>query len=593
MLWNLFDRRGRLLLLALVGVMLAAALIEALAVAAVLPFLSGLSDPATFRVPFQTGGDVSAQQETVLVLAVVFSLAVVLAIGLKAVADYAAVAFSSTQTARWSRNLLLGHLNRDYDWFLGQNSGNLGYGLLGRVQEVVNGSLLPALRLMVAASAALFICIVLLHKLPPSMFLIVFGLLLVYSAVFILLRRRLVANGKEKESVGALRFRLTSEVLGGIKEIKLHGLEAGYDDRVRGPFERYAFLQAQKHLYSILPRYVLEALGFVTVCIFVLVVGADAKGLQGVVPLLGLFGFAAFRLLPAVQQIYFNAVSLPIGLTALETLHHDLTTSDCSLPSVARPLGLHQAMEIRDARYVYPGSDRAAINGIDVRLEAGSMVALVGRSGSGKSTIADFTLGLLTPASGSIRVDGVLLDEQTRRSWQAGCSYVAQQVYLLDDTIAANIAFGLPAPLRDMGKVVQAAKAAALHDFIVGGLPAGYDTEVGERGVRLSGGQRQRIGIARALYRDSSYIVLDEATNALDSHTESEVLAALEAIRGSRTILVIAHRLSTIAECDRVLLIDEGRIIADGRYQDLMRSHTQFREFAQLGSVDPTQQDVA
>ena len=594
-LWDLFDRRGRLRLLGLVFVMLVAALIEGLAVAAVLPFLSGLNNPGSFAASGWVNSlGARGQHQALLVLAILFSFAVVLAIALKALADYAAVAFSSAQGAQWSRNLLLAHLNKDYDWFLEQHSANLGYGLLSRVQEVVNSSLLPALRLMVSASAAVCISAVLLRSVPPLMFLVVCGLLMVYSGVFMLMRRKFVAIGTEREDVGALRFRLTSDVLGGIKEIKLHGLEAGYDQRVRGPFERYATLHAQRHLFSILPRYVLEALGFVTLCMFVLVLGwgSGAAGLQGVVPLLGLFGFAAFRLLPAVQQIYQNAVSLPMGLPALDAMHRDLTAGDCRVPSALAPMTLEHFIDIEAATYFYPGSDRPAMDGVTLHLKAGSMVALVGRSGSGKSTLADFTMGLLTPVSGSIRIDGAVLDPQTRRAWQAACSYVAQQVYLLDDTIAANIAFGLPAGLRDTDKVVAAAKAAALHDFIESSLPQAYGTEVGERGVRLSGGQRQRIGIARALYRDSSYIVLDEATNALDSQTESEVLAALDAIRGTRTILVIAHRLSTVAHCDRVLLMDEGRVVADGTYADLMRDHPMFQSFAHAGTIGAVQPEA-
>ncbi len=584
-LWALFDRPGRLRLAGLAALMLVAALIEGLAVAAVVPFMQALGNPdvAEWGRVLSTGN----RQQALLTLGVLFGMAVLLAIALKALADYAAMAFASTQSARWSRHLLLAHLNEDYDWFLGQHSANLGYGLLGRVQDVVNASLLPALRLLVNALAATCIGIVVLRSVPPSVFVVVAVLLALYSGVFALLRRKLVAVGAERENVGALRFRLVSDVLGGIKEIKLHGLEAGYDARVRAPFQRFAVLQAQRHLFTIMPRYVLEALGFVAVCVVVVVVASAGKGMQGVVPLLGLFGFAAFRLLPAVQQIYQNAVSLPMGLSALEALHDDLTTGDTRVPQAPPPLVLATGIDLHQVRYCYPGADRPAIDAVDLQIAAGSMVALVGRSGAGKSTLADFSMGLLTPASGTLRIDGVALDPVTRRAWQAGCSYVAQQVFLLDDSIAANIAFGLLPAARDMDRVIAAARAAALHDFIVGSLPRAYDTEIGEQGVRLSGGQRQRIGIARAWYRNSSYIVLDEATNALDPGTESEVLAALDGVRGTRTILVIAHRLSTVARCDRVLLLEDGRLVADGSYRELMRSNPLFQRFAHVGINDP------
>ncbi len=588
LLWQLFERRGRLRLMALLALMLVAALIEALAVASVLPFLAGLGNPATPSHALAWTGMASASdpQHMVLALAVLFSLAVVVAIALKALADQAAMTFSANQCARWSRQLLLVHLNRDYDWFLGQHSADLGYGLLGRVQEVVNVSLLPALRVIVNGLAALAICTVLLGSMPGVMFVVVAGLVAAYGAVFRLLRRRFHRLGEERETVAALRYRLTSDVLGGIKEIKLHGLEAGYDARVRVPFERHAQLYSQRYLFSILPRYVLEALGFVTICVVVVVLGSGAGGLQGVVPVLGLFGFAAFRLLPAVQQVYQNAVSLPMGLAGLQALHDELANGNVAVPQAAAPMAMTRDIALQGVTYCYPGTTRPAIDGLNLSLRAGSMVALVGRSGAGKSTIADFSMGLLTPAAGTLQVDGMALDHNARRSWQAACSYVAQQVFLLDDSIAANIAFGLPPAARDMERVRQAARSAALHDFIVDALPAGYDTRIGERGARLSGGQRQRIGIARALYRESSYIVLDEATNALDTGTEGEVLAALDAIRGTRTLLVIAHRLATVAQCDRVLLVENGQLVADGDYATLLRTNAAFRSFAQAGTAD-------
>ena len=582
-LWDLFDRRGRLGLLALLLVMLLAALVEALAIVAVVPFLSALKgDSAALPgawARLAVGGDDGLPATGV---ALAFVVLVVLAIALKAVADYAAMAFSAAQSARWSRRLLRVHLNRDYDWFLGQHSANIGYGLLARVQEVVVNSLLPALRIIVSAMVVGCILAVLVPAAPAVIFLVAAALMAAYSLVFMLLRRRFATLGDEKEQVGALRFRLVGELFAGIKEVKLHGLEAAYHDATREPFQRFAALLSQRHLFSVLPRYVLEALGFAALALAVLVLGRREAGLDGVLPLLGLLGFAAFRLLPAVQQVYGNAVSLPMGVAALEALHEDLAGGDDAVPAPPAPIPLRQSLQAVDACYAYPGTTRAAIDHLDLRIEAGSMVALAGRSGAGKSTIADFLMGLLEPASGSLRVDGEALNRQARRAWQASCAYVAQQVFLLDDSIAANIAFGLPEAERDMQAVAAAARSAALHDFIQG-LPQGYETRVGERGVRLSGGQRQRIGIARALYRDATCLVLDEATNALDPGTEAEILAVLEKIRGSRTIVVIAHRLSSLARCDRVLMIEDGKLVADGSFQALLRDNPQFRRFANTG----------
>ena len=580
-IWALFDRRGRVRLLALCSLMLVAALIEAVAVLSVAPFVSGLVDGVALKPDAGMAGSAAGLDE-VASQALFFGVVMLLAVALRAVADYAVVAFSCAQSARWAHRLLRVHLNKEYDWFLIQHSGNIGYGLLSRVQEVVNGSLQPALRLVVNACVALCILVVLMHSAPMLILVVATGLAAVYSGLFFLLRRRFIAIGTEKEVIGSLRFRLVGELFAGIKEIKLHGLEAGYDDDIRKPFQRYATLQARRHLYGTLPRYTLEALAVLAFALAVLVLAMRGERLQEAFPMFGLFAFAALRILPAVQQVYGNAVQLPIGLRELSLLQADIAGGDDAMRTRPVTITMHQALHLDRVSYTYPGAERPSIDDLDLRIEAGSMVALVGQSGSGKSTIADFSMGLLEPARGALRIDGMTLDREQRRDWQASCAYVAQHVFLIDDSIAANIAFGLSEAQRDQEKIESAARAASLHDFIIT-LPAGYATRVGERGVRLSGGQRQRIGIARALYRDARFLVLDEATNALDPATEAEVLTALENLRGRCTILVIAHRLSTVADCDRVLLIGEGRLLEDGSYAELTRNSPHFRRFANIG----------
>jgi ABC-type multidrug transport system fused ATPase/permease subunit len=412
------------------------------------------------------------------------------------------------------------------------------------------------------------------------------GIVALYGGIFFSLRKRLSMLGTEREQVAALRHRLVGEIFGGIKEVKLHGLEAIYEGLTHQPFHRYAVLQSQRHLFSILPRYMFEAIGFVGLFLLVPVLRKAGGSVGAALPMLGMIGFAGYRLLPAIQQIYLNAVSLPIGRQALSTLHSELVGVDCGLPVEQAPLELRREIALRGATYAYPGAERMSIDHLDLRIEARTTVALVGRSGAGKSTLADLTIGLLVPTTGDLAIDGVELDAAGRRAWRANCAYVPQHVFLLDDTIAANIAFGVPAHLFDMQRIEAAARAAALHEFVSTTLPQGYATRIGERGVRLSGGQRQRIGIARALYRDAGYLVMDEATNALDPGTEAEVMLALDRLKGTRTVLVIAHRLSTVERCDRVLLIDGGRIVADGSYQDLLRDSSEFRRFANAGDID-------
>jgi ATP-binding cassette, subfamily B, bacterial PglK len=250
------------------------------------------------------------------------------------------------------------------------------------------------------------------------------------------------------------------------------------------------------------------------------------------------------------------------------------------LPPPAPPMGVKREIALSDIRYTYPQGDKPVLQGLTMTIPAMTTVGIVGGTGAGKTTAVDVMLGLMVPQAGALKVDGTAIGPENLRAWQNSIGYVPQQIFLIDDSVAANIAFGIPPEKLDMAAVERAAKVANLHDFVVGELTEGYKTFVGERGVRLSGGQRQRIGIARALYHDPDVLILDEATSALDNLTERAVMEAVHNLGHEKTIIMIAHRLSTVKDCDTIFLMDKGRLAAQGRYDQLVAENETFRQMA-------------
>jgi len=285
--------------------------------------------------------------------------------------------------------------------------------------------------------------------------------------------------------------------------------------------------------------------------------------------------------MPALQQIYIAVTELRFAGPALDSLYFDLMSLKYQLPGPGQDsMALKETITLNQIQYSYPSAPQPALKNISLTIPARSTVGLVGTTGSGKTTTVDLILGLLDVQEGTLAVDGQVITEHNKRAWQRAIGYVPQQIYLADDTVAANIAFGIQAKDIDQAAVERAAKIANLHDFVVNELPQQYQTTVGERGVRLSGGQRQRIGIARALYHTPQVLILDEATSALDNLTEQAVMEAVHNIGHEITIILIAHRLSTVKACDTIFLLEKGLLKGQGTFEQLIRSNERFRELA-------------
>lgn len=591
-LFDLLDARARRRFVMLAIIMVAVSLAELLSISSVLVMFGVLADPTRLNsIAWLTElrAVLGLQDIFIFQTTVAGAVIAVVAVGLvvKAGGLYATVRFSQSCGAAIACRMFDAYLHFPYTWFLTRNTAEITANVVGETGRVMNQVLAPALQMLSNLLVAIVIVGFLL-SIDPFVALVaaatVGGL---YLKIFMTLRSRLQWLGHQSMLANRARFRIASEAAGGLKELKLLGLEESYVRRFAEPSWRMARYQAKQSAMGQLPRYALEGVAFAAMIGVLLVLMLRHGGnLMNAIPVLGTFAFAAMRLLPALQQIYLSFASLRAGRPSLDALHIDYRSAIeqladqplAALPDVRLPL--QKEIEIDDLHYSYPGAARAALCGVSLRIPACNTIGFVGGTGAGKTTLVDVILGLLTPDSGEIRVDGQTLDRGTMRAWQQNIGYVPQVIYLVDATVAENIAFGLPRGEIDLARVERTARIAALHDFVTEELPDGYETLVGERGVRLSGGQRQRIGIARALYHDPALLIFDEATSALDTLTEKAVMEAVQRIRYDKTVVLIAHRLTTVRHCDRIYLLEQGRIADSGRYEELVASNETFRKMA-------------
>jgi ABC-type bacteriocin/lantibiotic exporter with double-glycine peptidase domain len=517
--------------------------------------------------------------------AVVFVL-VVSRISLWTFVQYLIVRYSNGITYSLSTRLLESYLQRPYVWFLNRHSVDLGKSILSEVEEITTGTLVPSLQLFSCIIAALSVIAVLVAADPAVAALVIVALTVAYSAVYLGVRNYLRWLGRDRYIANRERYQIAIEVLGAIKEVKVSGLETAYLSRFRDPAGRYARRRAAAKLIGMVPRSAFEivAQGGLLIVLMVLLGSSGKNDFSAVVPMLGLYAFAGLRLIPALQEIYGILARMSFTRPALDRLHGDLALAaapkQTSRPRDIAPLPLHRQLELRGVTYAYPNATRPALDDISLSIAARTTIGFVGATGAGKTTLVDVVLGLLEPQNGEILVDGTSIHPNHVRAWQRSIGYVPQQIFLADDTVAGNIAFGVPREKIDMQAVERAAKCAELHAFVLEGLPHGYQTEVGERGVRLSGGQRQRIGIARALYHDPEVLVFDEATSALDNLTERAVMDAIHNLTHVKTILVIAHRLSTVRPCEQIFFLERGRLRAVGTYDQLLAGDPIFQGLA-------------
>ena len=382
-----------------------------------------------------------------------------------------------------------------------------------------------------------------------------------YAIIYLITSGFLKRLGGERLKVNRERFTIVNEAFGASKEVKFGGLEQIYVKRFSAPAKTYARVEGTAQAISQLPRYALEAMIFGGMMLMVLYFMRQSGVFLDILPKITFYAFAGYRLMPALQQVYRAGVQLRFIEPAIDALNNDLNNLRSTIPlnsKIENISPLDKSIVLNHIHYNYPNSSRTALKNIKLTIPARSTVGIVGATGSGKTTTVDIILGLLKADKGTLEVDGQMINKNNLRAWQRSVGYVPQQIFLSDNTLSANIAFGVEPEFINQKAVERAAKMANLHEFIINELPHQYQTKVGERGIRLSGGQRQRIGIARALYHNPKVLIMDEATSALDNLTEQAVMDAVNNLGKKITIIMIAHRLSTVKNCDIIFLLENA-----------------------------------
>ncbi|PZQ94894.1 MAG: ABC transporter ATP-binding protein [Cereibacter sphaeroides] len=573
----------------LLGLIIMMGFVEMVGVASILPFLAAVSNPDAvqnnrYMAALYNFLGLTDYKTFLVVMGLSVFVMIIFSMVVKIATTYATTRFSQMRTYSLSSRLLAGYLRQPYSWFLNRHSAQLSRSILNEVSSVIGGSLIPAMKI-IAQSVSLIFLIGLLFVVNPavaaSTIVIFIG---AYTVIFLGFRNRLTAFGTARLEANRLRFRVASEIFGAAKEIKLLGLEDRYLMRFQAPSRRIAEIASSSQIIGEMPRNLLEAItyGGILLLIVVLLVTGDGA-INSVLPTLGVFAFAGLKIFPAVQQMYQSLTALRSNAPTLESIHKEYMETIAqdrtrTAPSAGKkPLHITDRIEMRDIGYQYPVAEKAALRGLSLTIRANTTVGIVGGTGAGKTTAVDVLLGLLTPQSGQLLVDGAPVTEENVRNWQKVLGYVPQHIFLIDSSVSANIAFGVAEKDWDHAAIERAARIANLHDFIMGDLPQGYETRVGERGVRLSGGQRQRIGIARALYHNPEVLIMDEATSALDNLTERAVMEAVQNLRHAKTVIMIAHRLTTVKNCDTIFLLQEGQVMGQGTYDELREENETFR----------------
>jgi ABC-type bacteriocin/lantibiotic exporter with double-glycine peptidase domain len=575
-LWSHIGARRRTQFLVLLCLMVVTSFAEVLTIGAVLPFLVALTSPDRILThdmfqPFILLFGILNYGDLLFVLTVGFGAASLVAGTLRVVLIWASTNLSCRMGADLSINIYRRTLFQPYAVHISRNTSEIISGVTIKANQVISNVISPMLTLISSAiMLTAILCTLLLINFEVTSSAVA-GFFLIYGIIIKLTRKSLIANS-ERTGVELNRsIKVLQEGLGGIRDVLIDGSQQTYCEVFSRADLRMRYAQANTLFISQSPRHLFESLGMVLIAVIAYVMVTNTSTEKNTLPLLGMLALGAQRMLPVIQQAYASWTSIYGGQAPLRDT---LDLLDQPLPAYAdmpqpQPQPFEREIRLRQLDFRYSLDTPWVLRNLDLSISKGRRIGFMGKTGSGKSTLLDIVMGLLVPTSGSLEIDGVPITPVNQRSWQALIAHVPQIIFLTDSSVAENIAFGVPSQKINMANVRLAAQQAQISN-LVESWPAGYDTVVGERGIKLSGGQRQRIGIARALYKQAQVIIFDEATSALDSHTEEAVMSAIENLGRDLTILVIAHRITTLSICDEVVELGEQGILRSGSYADIV-----------------------
>ena len=563
------SKEHKKLLMLLVAVAMMSSL-ELLGVVSILPFMSVATNPSliqsneVLRYTY-TFFSFETEQSFLFFLGALALCFLVVGNMVRAFSSYLLLKFSNMQNYYLGRRILANYLHQPYEFFLSYNSSELSRTVLSEVSQVIGGVLTPMLRAFGRLFTVLLIVLMIFYVNPSVAMVMALVLGASYFTVYSIFKRRITTLGKDRNQNSALRFKLINEVSGGIKEVKLMNREQVYLADFDTPSISYAKALVHNSVLGEIPRYFLEIIAFGGMLIIVMYL-ISTEGQSKAISLTALYALAGYKLMPALQEIFSAVTKIKFSLPVLTLVEKSLEKNGINVESSVKEsekLIFEKIIQLKGLSFKYKSSHKPILDLVDLDINHNSTVGIVGSTGSGKTTLVDIVLGLLQPEQGGVFIDGVCLSSANLASWQRQIGYVPQFIYLSDNSIEANIAFGVPSADIDQELLIKAAKLAQIDEFINNELPEGYKTVIGERGVRLSGGQRQRIGVARALYNEPSLLVFDEATSALDAETEKAIIDSIEALSGKKTIIMIAHRISTLKKADQIVRVQDGKVLIE------------------------------